>query len=1123
MNYCAHIYIGKEFSNIVPTISEQVLRTGGEIASCVNMFVIDGKNVIKYRSVSVSEIDLVKGNITTEATQIGEINLTDKENVMDFLWENIYSKIVKKKNAVDESLNIQIHLPLYKADALKAAIALSNAFLSLKQAKKLVWTCYLDDIAKVLEPEYKITSPSKKQLAALSAFKEESRKSGILTHIVLLQNSDQNGISLELDQSSLAEVLSTYAIAFAEQYDALFPTTRKYKDVVAFGFMKLSLDKYHFVAYLIQKAMLGSMDNADVNQTDVDVNQAWKVASRVLRDKTNLLSELYAVIDDKVGRDDEIIKYQTDLENSIQEIINRVGEEFNHCSSISLKAAILATMLNKTDCELFSNTIFNNELVNMNDLYNETIEYFVANNTDEFYQIEGEPIENPILELKDVTSKLINAQSQAKFLQKQLSDLEVSIEDANKVEDCYVEDENFIFHGQHFRLLPYVEQEPLAETYVAHEDLPASADLKQFFNHIKNQGSQGSCLAHAVTSIFEYMMKRSAQKEIDLSEAFLYYNARMLDETGDVSINVDLGSLYKPALDSLAKYGIALEHLCPYNENIYSQKPSDEAYADAATRKLLKAKNVNRRVTDIKSAIADGYPVAGNFSLLASFFKATDGYVPMPTNEEIETDEADNKHSHHAMVIVGYSDSLQHFVVRNSWGKEWGEDGYCYLPYEYVENEKLCNFCCIITEVEQLDVPQLAYVPSLKVDDSDLRPRHIMASVALRKELLDMEQLQKQRDRLRLYLEQEKKILSAPNLKNEFIAKTEEKISFQIEEIVEQRRAKEQELDEWNESFQKKKIRYYIKLALSLVGWIVLYFGGNHILSLISKSLELTNTLSIPLWVLIAGLVIGGAYFAYWAHSLYTEWKEKRDNLNREIEQLSSETRSKKRYHEKFAIRTNSAWALIRALEDTEAKAQTLYTNIISLINNLRTWYAESKTLVNNSKNITEDHIPVVSLLDFKSLNDFYDTQMKDRSDFIIDFLENLGQRSIDTNYFKEYKEALTTKIITKVLSLPSLKNFNISEHLVSPREYAVGKLITRELLDKINKMSDVFLHIDSIEQGVIIPSVNVFAPSLNEYYVNLQQTFDRFDAMLTETSLMFELVMVKSATLSFKECVALN
>ena len=45
----------------------------------------------------------------------------------------------------------------------------------------------------------------------------------------------------------------------------------------------------------------------------------------------------------------------------------------------------------------------------------------------------------------------------------------------------------------------------------------------------------------------------------------------------------------------------------------------------------------------------------------------------------------------HAVMAVGYDDNKGHFVVRNSWGMEWGDNGYFYMPYEFIISDNYCS------------------------------------------------------------------------------------------------------------------------------------------------------------------------------------------------------------------------------------------------------------------------------------------------------------------------------------------------------------------------------------------------------------------------------------------------
>jgi C1A family cysteine protease len=40
----------------------------------------------------------------------------------------------------------------------------------------------------------------------------------------------------------------------------------------------------------------------------------------------------------------------------------------------------------------------------------------------------------------------------------------------------------------------------------------------------------------------------------------------------------------------------------------------------------------------------------------------------------------------HCVLITGYNDSTQRYEIQNSWGTDWGKQGYGTLPYAYVEN-----------------------------------------------------------------------------------------------------------------------------------------------------------------------------------------------------------------------------------------------------------------------------------------------------------------------------------------------------------------------------------------------------------------------------------------------------
>ena len=58
--------------------------------------------------------------------------------------------------------------------------------------------------------------------------------------------------------------------------------------------------------------------------------------------------------------------------------------------------------------------------------------------------------------------------------------------------------------------------------------------------------------------------------------------------------------------------------------------------------------------------------------------------MPFPTEDEIRQE----KPSLHAALAVGYDDGTQRITILNSWGRSFGNDGYFYMPYEYILNNK---------------------------------------------------------------------------------------------------------------------------------------------------------------------------------------------------------------------------------------------------------------------------------------------------------------------------------------------------------------------------------------------------------------------------------------------------
>lgn len=238
--------------------------------------------------------------------------------------------------------------------------------------------------------------------------------------------------------------------------------------------------------------------------------------------------------------------------------------------------------------------------------------------------------------------------------------------------------------------------------------LPEKVDLTQFCSIVEDQGSLGSCTANACAGNIELLQRkgidnipedpkpikltlwqwilrlfglykplnipRSGQYK-DTSRLYIYYNARTLMGTADQ----DSGAYLRDCMKTLAKDGHCLESLWPYDIYKYTTKPSADCY-DFGHKHVILSYMRLLSLNEMMTCLADGYPFVLGITLYESFESADvrkTGVVNMPGNYERAI-------GGHAVLAVGYDQSTQRFLVRNSWGDTWGQKGYFTIPYEYV-------------------------------------------------------------------------------------------------------------------------------------------------------------------------------------------------------------------------------------------------------------------------------------------------------------------------------------------------------------------------------------------------------------------------------------------------------
>jgi len=267
---------------------------------------------------------------------------------------------------------------------------------------------------------------------------------------------------------------------------------------------------------------------------------------------------------------------------------------------------------------------------------------------------------------------------------------------------------------------------------------PASASLRSKCPPVLDQDPIQSCAAFAFTGALRFLHLAEGLDE-PLSPLFCYYTTRVLVEAEQTSD--DSGCKADAVVEALENYGVCVESVWPYDTAKFAIAPPVTAFDDAAKRKLTKAYRVTT-LRAIKLSIAAGYPVPVAFPVARSVGYDSDavpsptwrtGIFPVPTSapgdasagsagtaaghvggaagksggsagsaggasgssgaaagfaggpvtdiNPFQQPAADPADGYHFVLAVGYDDATGLLEIQNSWGTQFGDGGYGYLPY----------------------------------------------------------------------------------------------------------------------------------------------------------------------------------------------------------------------------------------------------------------------------------------------------------------------------------------------------------------------------------------------------------------------------------------------------------
>lgn len=207
--------------------------------------------------------------------------------------------------------------------------------------------------------------------------------------------------------------------------------------------------------------------------------------------------------------------------------------------------------------------------------------------------------------------------------------------------------------------------EGLARVSMAAPAAPPAIDWRNnggnWVTLVRNQQSCGSCVSFATLATIESRLSivcRNASLKPDLSEAFLFYCG-----CGNCC---GTGWNFPPALDFCKNTGYAQESSFPYTPGNQPCKSGVPIYSK------LSSWAAKFSVADRKDSLSSKGPMVAGMAVYQDFFSYVSGVYRHTTGSLA---------GYHAVSVIGYDDAQQCWICKNSWGTNWGDQGFFRIGY----------------------------------------------------------------------------------------------------------------------------------------------------------------------------------------------------------------------------------------------------------------------------------------------------------------------------------------------------------------------------------------------------------------------------------------------------------
>lgn len=211
-----------------------------------------------------------------------------------------------------------------------------------------------------------------------------------------------------------------------------------------------------------------------------------------------------------------------------------------------------------------------------------------------------------------------------------------------------------------------------------------SIDLRRKWWGIGDQKDTGSCVGWACTDgllRWHFVKSELIDKKDKLSVRFIWMSAKETDEfiSKPTTFIESSGSSLKASLDIARNYGCVKNELLPFSNKYLYKQEEDVFYTLASQLRISSYHNIGIDINEWKKWLSSEGVILARLDVDHNFKNLS------KDNNKLNTYASGQVLGGHAVTIVGYTKE-DFFIIRNSWGKSWGENGFGYLSSVYVQS-----------------------------------------------------------------------------------------------------------------------------------------------------------------------------------------------------------------------------------------------------------------------------------------------------------------------------------------------------------------------------------------------------------------------------------------------------